>query len=1770
MNKKFNWRQKALSVLLAAAVVFSSVVSSGITAYAESTEEVEVRYANNIGSTAVTNLTVPTLAYDDTSITLVWNKPENYANVANYNVYCNGSLIGDSRSNFAEHADWANTYMDSFYKYYENKNIDMVQVDIHTFRAEGLTPETEYKFSVEAVDNNGAKIGDAANITWSTTASPEIFNIVDFGAEPVNEGYVSLDAEKEAFIVRNTKAIQTAIDTCTDGGKVVIPAGIFMSGSIYLKSNMTLELQDGAVLFGSPNVAHYDQNYLLYPYSTDTRSWGLINCYSPDENGMYENIRIVGNGTIYGNGWKYGEKDTINGDGYSPYYQKPLNGDPDWTKDSSLEQYKLKRWVAGNNSKVKTYGILAKNAAENAAAAGLTANQAYATRPNLVVLRGVDSVYIEGITVENPAFHTIAVLDSKNVVSENVKYITYDANNADGIELGNTQNALIFNNFFDTGDDSINFATGMGKGVQDSGQVPSSNIWIFNNFIRQGHGGVIAAGSHTGAGIENILAEDNVLNHAEMPFRFKSAPANGGGVSNVLIRDTAVGHPKQVFTFSTSYSDANQAVSVEPADKPAEFYNIDAYNITADTISKNTFEISASVDYEKTHQPWHNHHNLYFQDITFTNIAKGLASSSEKLVGVSNATFHNVVMNWTGIQKQENDAEATTYKAWGVLNTSTDLKFTGTTTQSTSSYNAMAKPNWTDTTLTITDVATQDSERNVKLEWNAAQDGEQPVGSGAIKGYIIETYIDEVLVDKTTPVNATEYVVTGLSPNVNYEFYVYAVDAPGNKVLGPQETYTTTVGTDEEIAALSDGSLSFSGIGYTWGTAKFNSAKKQDARVRGYRAYVNNDLVSTIYNYQIDSPEKAELSLTIGRMMTDNNEVYLEAFTDSGKTYKYDTTNVATTQNYDFHAPVWSDDNLNLTEENGDIVLTWNEPEDPAGIYAYRVYVDSNPVYTTDGDYFNHVNGTYTTKEKTYTISGLDLSTSHTFRVEAADNWWKALDGSGPFHWTNSGPTAEWNTQTTDGQQWKSTAFGQSTDLNFSSNVLPGKEGTNYTWPIGSNQPLTLDGQNVQDVVMESRGGKLQAGHDGITFYYTEIPTNKNFCLTADITVEQLGPENGDAPNKQEGAGLMVRDVNGAARKDPLEEGYEEYPAASNMVMLQVGANAKSKSSKLDLIASARYGVNDPAGNLDTVKISNTFQKSVSIADAKYAPTNAVTTDNYYGTATKLRLERTDDGFTTSYLDANGQVINSYTFTDKNVTPNIVSHLDDKTMYVGFFVARNSRMTVKNIDLQLTDVITPDESTAYVAENKEQAQLYVASSEYTNRATYTVQALTNADGKITVYKAGKAVASNKNVIAGTQFISSIPVTANETEIKLVFTPSEGIDKGKEISKTINVKKQKYSNDLYVSSNGSNTATGTQDDPMSVSAAVSKLMPGGTIYMLDGIYDSIEIPMSASGNYKARKSLIAEGDVIVRKLGSNEKIFVLDSDYWNISGLDIDGQNIEGTRGVRVHGSYNEFRNSKIHHTSSDAGFVITKSRDSRILWPSYNLVDNCESYENRDISAINADGFASKSGSGDDNKFTNCVSHDNADDGWDLYNTLAQGPNGRTIIENCVAYNNGNNGFKLGGEGREVAHVLRNSVAYNNNLDGITDNFNPGSLVIENNTSFDNNRFNYILRPSPYKTDANGNLTADGIIKNNVSYRTSEHSATLAKVYDDKIYASVIENNFFYENSVNSIDDSNFVSLNTSDCYHIADKQIFFGNFLRPVSGSVIDLAKAGAVLPTE
>ena len=112
-------------------------------------------------------------------------------------------------------------------------------------------------------------------------ANAETFDITKFGA--ISDGKIL-----------NTIYIQNAIDKCSQsgGGTVYVPTGIFKTGTINLKSNVTLYLENGAVLKGSENIADYKKTV---SNSYDSVHYGMFYTHKA------ENVAIAGMGTIDGN-----------------------------------------------------------------------------------------------------------------------------------------------------------------------------------------------------------------------------------------------------------------------------------------------------------------------------------------------------------------------------------------------------------------------------------------------------------------------------------------------------------------------------------------------------------------------------------------------------------------------------------------------------------------------------------------------------------------------------------------------------------------------------------------------------------------------------------------------------------------------------------------------------------------------------------------------------------------------------------------------------------------------------------------------------------------------------------------------------------------------------------------------------------------------------------------------------------------------------------------------------------------------------------------------------------------------------------------------------------------------------------------------------------------------------------------------------------------------------------------------------------------------------
>jgi polygalacturonase len=195
------------------------------------------------------NLMVPPEAFDDSSITLIWSKPSVYSNIASYNIYKNGLLLGNTTKLF--------------------------------YNVTGLTAATSYSFTVKSANSSGTELAVSNTIAQSTASAMQVFNVTSYGALGDNS-------------TLNTIAIQNTINACTPGGKVLIPSGTFKSGAIFLKSNM-----------GSASAADYPTMPMRFEGAETTCYSALINVGNTRYHtygGQISHVSIRGSGTVNGNG----------------------------------------------------------------------------------------------------------------------------------------------------------------------------------------------------------------------------------------------------------------------------------------------------------------------------------------------------------------------------------------------------------------------------------------------------------------------------------------------------------------------------------------------------------------------------------------------------------------------------------------------------------------------------------------------------------------------------------------------------------------------------------------------------------------------------------------------------------------------------------------------------------------------------------------------------------------------------------------------------------------------------------------------------------------------------------------------------------------------------------------------------------------------------------------------------------------------------------------------------------------------------------------------------------------------------------------------------------------------------------------------------------------------------------------------------------------------------------------------------------------------------
>ncbi|WP_435175488.1 RICIN domain-containing protein [Actinacidiphila sp. bgisy145] len=307
--------------------------------------------------------------------------------------------------------------------------------------------------------------------------------------------------------------------------------------------------------------------------------------------------------------------------------------------------------------------------------------------------------------------------------------------------------------------------------------------------------------------------------------------------------------------------------------------------------------------------------------------------------------------------------------------------------------------------------------------------------------------------------------------------------------------------------------------------------------------------------------------------------------------------------------------------------------------------------------------------------------------------------------------------------------------------------------------------------------------------------------------------------------------------------------------------------------------------------------------------------------------------------------------------------------------------------------------------------------------------------------------------------------------------------------------------LYVAPDGTSDAAGTESDPTTLASAVGRVSSGGTIYLRGGTYDyaqTVTIPQGDNGTAGSPTLLSAYPgetpvlDFSAQSETSTNRGLEVDGSYWHVYGIVVEHA---GDNGIFVGGSHNVIERTVTRY-NRDTGLQISRidSTTPQDQWPSDNLVISAESHDNADSSGENADGFAAKLTVGTGNVFRYDVSHNNSDDGWDLYAKTETGPIGPVTIEDSLSYDQGTlsdgtatpdgdrNGFKLGGDKIAVDNVAVRDIAYHNGHDGFTYNSNPGDMTITDDVSIDNaeRNFHWESGNSQFRNDTSCRFDGDG------------------------------------------------------------------------------------------
>ncbi|MDR1378335.1 MAG: Ig-like domain-containing protein [Synergistaceae bacterium] len=436
------------------------------------------------------------------------------------------------------------------------------------------------------------------------------------------------------------------------GGTVVVPPGSYVTGAIHFAADNTrLHLDDGAEIKFIRT-----KTYQFYPM-TKTRFEGMdLMGFSPL---IYayelENIAITGAGNGEASNGEMGPISTLNGQGDSynwlpwktagtsfwdgtttntipmqqgnneVYKTTTLDGASMTARDKLIEQ--VARWTPIEE---RTYADLTPGNADP------ILRPVNTLRPSFIEPYRCKNVLISDFYLINSPMWEIHPLLSENVLVKGTHINSHLGNN-DGCNPESSQNVIIEENIFNTGDDCIAIKSGRNNDGYTPWNKPTVGVIVRNNEMRDGHGAV-TAGSEMSGGIQYVFAHDNIFNSTALQqgLRIKTNSVRGGYLKDVYMKDSEV-KALQYPIHSELYYEENDAGTRTPI---IENIYISNYRTAEGAKANNLFVYARHYGYTPIKNV-----NIRDCNFDFTNADLGITAALNNIICGTDINFENVTVN---------------------------------------------------------------------------------------------------------------------------------------------------------------------------------------------------------------------------------------------------------------------------------------------------------------------------------------------------------------------------------------------------------------------------------------------------------------------------------------------------------------------------------------------------------------------------------------------------------------------------------------------------------------------------------------------------------------------------------------------------------------------------------------------------------------------------------------------------------------------------------------------------------------------------------------------------------------------------------------------------------------------------------------------------------------------------------------------------------------------------------------------------------------------